>query len=519
MKNEYFLNLDVDQPTNSVKGVPLGAIKQVQDGAIEIPSSANHIESINYDFETDFANEAELIRKYDEMSLEPYICDAVDEILNDFVVTDDENLIKLDLSSIEDKHITDSIKEKLNEQFKYITNLLNFDKEGFDIVKDWYYKGKQYHFIQLTNDRKSIKNIFRLDQENVKKIREKKTTNKQNTDKESVEVISDTNDFYLYKIKDYKDKNRYHNLMVTNENAVKFPHTSIIQIDSGIYDKENNLILSEIHSAIRTYNQLKQTEDAMVIWRLVRAPQKRVFYIDVGNSTQSTADTFITQLAAKFKSKLQYNAQTGNINTGQKGIQSIYEDYFIPRKNDKTTEIDTLSNDDSGGDLEGLEYLQKKLYKSLKIPRTRIDPEVTYSLGRAAEITRDEMKFHKYIQRLRNRFSNLFIELLQRQLELQGIMKEHEFREIQNKINFIWAKDNYYEELKNSEILSERIRLVGEVNEYVPQYFDEKYVHLNVLNRTEDEYEEFIANRPEEGNEETEEDEGESRSSLPKQDG
>ncbi len=510
---DNLLDLDVDQPIDSLKGVPLGAFRQHEDGAIEVNNELQGQQfSLGYDFEINFNNERELIEKYEEMSHDSLIGKAVDEILNDMIVSDSEDAVKLDLTFIDNKEISEKIKKSFGEQFDHILNLLNFDKDGYDIVKDWFYKGKQYHYVKLNESRDSIEEVLRLDQRNVKKIRETKTSERSNSEKQLVKVIDDSEEYFLYKLNHLHDSNRFRSFVSTNDNAIKFPHNTVVYINSGIFDTKNNLVLSPIHSALRTYNQLKQAQDAAVIWRLVRAPQVRVFYVDTNNLSNQAADRHLTQFASRFKSRVQYNNSTGKVITGQKGIQSLYEDFFIPRSARGSAEIDTLDSSTAGGDLDALDYLEKQLYIALKIPRTRTDPEMTFSLGRAAEITRDELNFHKYIKRLRNKFSQLFIELLKKQLILQGIVTEEEFNKVKNKINFVWAKDNYYEELKTLEILAARVEAIDSIDDYVGKYFDYKEIHKTILGRTEEEINQFLIDNPQdEGESEEDGDEEETK--------
>lgn len=498
MKKLNFLDLTQQSANVNLNDLPYGTITQEKDGAIEIDQSV-HGESFTWgaQFDFNFQTEKELIEKYEEMELEPYIKDAVHDIIDECIVTDtDEDVVRINLEDVDSPVFTDGIKSKIDEQFNYLMTIMDFNNKGYDIFKDWFFKGKQFHFIKYSQDRKNIAGVYQLNQKNVQKVRKVKTKKETNTMGELVVLMDDPEEYFLYKINDREDSLRFKNFTMHTEDTIHFPTSAICHIHSGIYDRKNNLMLSEIHSAIRTYNQLKQTEDAMAIWRLVRAPLKRVFYVDIGNMNKQQGDEYIRNFAARFKTRQQYNSHTGKLSTGEQGIQSIFEDFYIPRKGDQTAQVDTLETDQASLSLDDLDYWLRKLYKSLNIPRTRLDPEAAYSLGRAAEITRDELKFHKYTKRLRRRFSKLFIDLLRAQLIAQGITDAADFDKIKNQIKFTWAKDNYYEELKRLEILSERLQVLDNINDHVGRWFDPLYVLTVVLDMPEEDANKFLAANP-----------------------
>jgi len=495
-----FLDLDKESPLKDLEGLPLGLKDQEDDGAIEISdtyANGGHY-SWGHEFDTNFQNEKELLDKYDEMAMEPYMRDAIADIIDQCIVQEDNTqVVTLNLDYVDNKFVNDSVKTKIQEEFNYLITLLDFNNRGYDLFSDWFINGKQYHFAKLNDSNDSIEDVLQLDQRNVQKVRKVNKKRVKNSQGELVSVVADTEQFFLYKLNNRDNSNKFKSFHMDVENAVKFPHDSIIHIHSGNVDKKNNLILSDIHPAIRTYNQLKQTEDAMVIYRLVRAPEKRVFYIDVGNMNRNAGDKYISSFIQKFKTKQQYNTQTGKLSTGSKNIQSLFEDWWIPRKGTQNSEVTTLDSAQQLGETDELELLKRKLYTSMRIPRTRLDPESAYSLGRAAEITRDEIKFEKYAKRLRRKFSKLFIELLKMQLNLKNIMTFEQFAEIQNNILIDWAKDNYYEELKKGELLGERLRILADMKDEIGTFFDYEYVHREVLMRSNEETEKWLKKYPE----------------------
>ncbi len=501
-KNRFSLiNRDDDSgKLESGNAVPIG-IQNRNDSATTVVTNnefgQGSIENTVLSFFDTFNNEEELIRKYDEMSIDPYVADALADILDEIVVYDrNKNTVELNLDSLDKKELPEATKKKIQEEFVYLLNILNFNNDGYDLVKDWYVRGKQYHYPVVDKTKKTIIDVYQLSQDNVKKINHITYKNESKSGR-MIKVIDKQEKFFIYKMNEKHDDKYMQSHWVQSDEAFKFPEESIIQVDSGLYDKSNNLILSNLHPAIKSFNQLNQSEDAMVIYRMVRAPEKRAFYIDVGNLGKTASEKYMNGFISKFKTIQNYNAATGKLNVGSKGIQSIYQDYWLPRKGNQTSEITTLDAAQNLGELTDVEYLKGKLYTALKIPHTRLDPEARYSLGRAAEIERDEFKFHKFVDRLRNRYSKLFVDILRLQCHIKGIILMEDFDLIKNKIFIDWSSDNFYEEIKDQEILSARLETISNIESLQGNYFSEEFIHKSVLRRSDEEYEEFINNNKE----------------------
>lgn len=486
------------KPQETGNEVPLG-INTQNDPAQTIATNSEYgnaeFENTVLSFFETFNDEEELIKKYDSMALNPYINDALADILDEIIVYErNKNSIELNLDALENKELSKQTKKKFLEEFDYILNLLDFNRKGYDLVKDWYIRGKQYHYPVVDVSKKSIIKIVQLAQQNVKQINHVKYKQVEHNNR-IIKTVESEERFYIYKLQDQKNNSLLSGHWVESEEAFKFKKENIIQVDSGIYDKDKSLIYSNLHYAIKPYNQLTQSEDAMVIYRMVRAPEKRAFYIDVGNMGKQAAERYINQFIAKFKTAQNYNSATGKLHVGSKGVQSIYSDYWLPRKGNQSSNIETLDSAQNLGELTDIEYLQKQLYTSLKIPNTRLDPEARFSLGRAAEIERDEFKFHNFIERVRNRYSELFIQLLRTQLHLKEIILKEDFDQIKNKIFIDWLSDNFYEEIKQQEILAARLETISNIEGLEGEYFTEEYIHKNILMRTDEEYDEFINNK------------------------
>lgn len=492
-------NTKPQPPEQMGNAVPVGADNS-QDAATTIITDESYgsgqLDNTLLSFLENFRNEKELIAKYVEMSMDPYINDALTDIVDEIVVYDrDRSIVELDLRKLDNKELPKNIKKKILEEFDYLVNLINFNQDGWDLVRDWYIKGKQFHYPVVDAKRTTISRVVQLAQENVKQVNHV-TYKEQIVDGKIIKTIDKEDRYYIYNL---TEKSNTHSFLsghwVESDEAFKFKAENIIQVDSGIYDKENGLILSHLHSVVKTYNQLTQSEDAMVIYRMVRAPEKRAFYIDIGNLGKTASEKYINQFIAKFKTAQNYNAKTGKLHVGSKGIQSIYEDFWIPRKGNQTSEIDTLDSAQNLGELTDVEYLMKKQYAAMKIPKTRTDSEAKYALGRSTEIERDEFKFHRFIQRLRNRYSELFFGLLRIQLELKGIMRRDDFDKIRNQMFIEWNSDNFYEEIKDQEILMARLETVEKIEGLDNEYFTDEYINKNILRRTDEEYKEFINNK------------------------
>ena len=438
------------------------------------------------DMEGAAKNEAALITRYRTMAAQPECERALDDIVNEAIIADDnEQPVSIVLDEIET--MPEQLKDKIRAEFEEVLGLLNFNNSAYDIFRNWYIDGRLYYHIMIDSQspRKGIQELRYIDPRKMKKVRVTKrkdaaaaTPNGQFVPKEYVE-------YYVYSEKGLV------NTGGTSNMGVKVAPDAIAYAHSGIRDEHNKLVLSNLHKAIKPLNQLRMLEDATVIYRLARAPERRIFYIDVGNLPKAKAEQYLRDMMAKHKNKLVYDANTGEVRDDRK-FMTMLEDYWLPRREGgKSTEITTLPGGQNLGELDDVMYFRKKLYESLNVPISRLETENQFNLGRSSEITRDELKFSRFIARLRNRFTELFITLLEKQLLLKGVITKKEWKEIKGQIHFDFVEDNHFAELKETEILQGRLQLLGDVDQYTGKYFSVDWIRKNVLHQTEEEIEEL----------------------------
>ena len=409
------------------------------------------------------------------MSLYPEVESAIEDICNESIVYDDNSKsIELFLDKVD---LSDNIKEKITEEFNDVYRLLEFNQRGYEIFRKWYIDGRLYYHI-IVDDKKlkeGVKEVRYIDPQKIKKIIETETE----TNDQGVKIVKKIDEYFTY----FEDE--------TVKEGIRIAPEAICYITSGLYDASEQRVISYLHKAIKPLNQLRMIEDAVVIYRISRAPERRIFYIDVGNLPKTKAEQYVRSLMQKYRNKLVYDASTGEIKDDKKHM-SMLEDFWLPRREGgKGTEISTLDGGQNLGEMEDVEYFQKKTYQSLNIPLTRMESENEFSMGRATEITRDELKFQRFVDRLRNKFNGLFLHLLKTQCLLKGIMSEDEWDEIQSDINFEYVSDNHFSELKEYEIISERMNILGDVNEYIGQYFSVEWVRKHILRQTDEDIKEM----------------------------
>ena len=450
----------------------------VEDGSIEIAPGGAY--GTYVDLEGKAKNEGDLVTKYREMSIQPECDYAIQDIVNEAIVVDENSgpceivLDKLEVSA--------SVKKKIRESFYEIYNMLDFQNTAYDIFRKWYIDGRLYYHIVIdeTNPRAGIKDLRYIDPRKIRKIKE---PIKEKDKRTGVTVYKGANEYYLYNAQGITTANQ--------AQGVKIAKDSICYVHSGILDNRNNMIYSHLHKAIKPLNQLRMLEDAVVIYRLARAPERRIFYIDVGNLPKMKAEQYLRDMMTKHKNKLTYDASTGEVRDDRK-FMTMLEDFWLPRREGgRGTEITTLPGGQNLGEMEDVDYFRRKLYKSLNVPTARMEQENQFQLGRASEITRDELKFNKFIKRLRNRFAMMFDELLEIHLALTGVTTRKEWQKMKQDVYYDFMEDNHFTELKDTEIMTERLRLLGDVDNYVGKYFSEAWVRTNVLRLTEDEIEEI----------------------------
>ena len=439
-------------------------------------------------------NEYDLIRRYRDMALHPECDSAIDEIVNEFVVTDaDDSPVEIELSNLD---IPDSIKSKIRKEFKYIKTLLNFDKRAHEIIRSWYIDGRTYYHkvIDLENPKKGILELRYVDPLKLRKVRHKLEKPDQVKDSFKGSALEydwgEYVDYYIYNPKGFANSPLISNSFdVTNSQGIKIASDSIACSTSGIVDLNKKTILSFLHKAIKSLNQLRMIEDSLVIYRLSRAPERRIFYIDVGNLPKVKAEQYLREVMARYRNKLVYDATTGEIRDDKKHM-SMLEDFWLPRREGgRGTEISTLPGGQNLGELKDVEYFKKKLYNSLNLPPSRLtDDNKGFNLGKTTEVLRDELKFSKFIGRLRKRFSELFNDILKTQLVLKGIITPEDWEEMEDHIQYDFLFDNHFNELKNVELMKERMALITQMDPFVGKYFSVEYLRRQILMQTETEY-------------------------------
>jgi len=451
------------------------------DGALTISSAAYY--GTYVDLDGTAKNEVELISRYREMSMQPEIESAIDDIVNEAICQDDDGkIINIVLDNLKQP---DRIKKALKEEFNIILKLLNYNNMAHDIFRRYYVDGRMYYHIIIDkeNPAEGIKELRYIDPRKLRKVREIK---KQKDERTGAEIMATVNEYYLY-----NDK------VVTGSSSnygpvgVRITTDSIISVVSGLMDSRRAVVLSYLHKAIKPLNQLRMIEDATVIYRISRAPERRIFYIDVGNLPKLKAEQYLRDIMVKYKNKLVYDANTGEIRDDRKFL-SMMEDFWLPRREGgKGTEITTLPGGQNLGELEDVKYFQKKLYGALNVPVSRLETNQSFSLGRSSEITRDEIKFSKFVARMRNKFSDVFDQAMRVQCVLKGICTADEWDVFKENIYFDFIQDNNFTELKDAELMRERLSLLQSVDPYTGRYFSQKWIQQNVLRLTDDEIKEM----------------------------
>jgi hypothetical protein len=452
------------------------------DGALTITSAAYY--GTYVDLDGTAKNEVELISRYREMAMQPEIEAALDDIVNEAICQDDDGKnVKIVLDTL---NVSDKIKKAIREEFSTIIRLLNYNNMAHDIFRRYYIDGKMYYHVIIDRDKptEGIKELRYVDPRKLRKIREIK---KKKDERTGVEVMNVVNEYYIF-----NDKVTTGSSSNFGPVGVRITTDSIISVVSGLMDSRRAVVLSYLHKAIKPLNQLRMIEDATVIYRISRAPERRIFYIDVGNLPKLKAEQYLRDIMVKYKNKLVYDANTGEVRDDRKFL-SMMEDFWLPRREGgKGTEISTLPGGQNLGELEDVKYFEKKLYKALNVPVSRLNPDSSgFSLGRVNEINRDELKFAKFIDRLRNKFADLFDQALRIQCVLKGICTNEEWTEFKEHIFFDFIKDNNFSELKDAELVKERLSLLEAVDPYTGRYFSQAWIQRNVLRLTDDEIKEM----------------------------
>ena len=454
------------------------ALPQNDDGAVTLQTGAYF--GTYVDLEGVVRNEIELITRYREMAMQPELETAIDDIVNEAIVMQGHGL-PLDIN-MDELRVPDTIKKKIREEFRHILKLLNFGNMGSELFRRWYIDGRMFYHVIIdeTQPRQGIKELRYIDPRRIRKVREIQKTKDAAT---GADIIKTMNEYFLY--------NERGIIGAHSNLGMRIAPDSILNVNSGLMDSRRAMVLSYLHKAIKPLNQLRMVEDATVIYRLSRAPERRVFYIDVGNLPKVKAEQYLRDLMVKYRNKLVYDSSTGEIRDDRKHL-SMLEDFWLPRREGgKGTEIQTLPGGQNLGEMEDVKYFERKLYKSLGIPISRLEQQQGFSLGRTTEITRDELKFSKFVFRLRNKFSTLFDEALRIQLSLKGICTIEEWNDFKESIYYDFITDNNFEELKKAELIQNRITVLQLADPYIGKYFSMQWARRNILNQNDDEIEEI----------------------------
>ena len=444
-------------------------------------------------------NEYELISRYRSMSLHPECDSAIDEIINEFVVSDsDDSPVEIELSNLE---LGTNIKNKIRQEFNHILRLLQFDKHCHQMIRNWYIDGRMYYHkvVDLDNPKKGILELRYIDPLKLKKVRHKLQKDEADKQKERGSALEfdwgEYIEYYIYNPRGFGVAglpNTTGAFDYSNTQGIRISADSVATCDSGLKDPNKKITISFLHKSIKALNQLRMIEDSLVIYRMSRAPERRIFYIDVGNLPKVKAEQYLRDVMARYRNKLVYDSATGEIRDDKKHM-SMLEDFWLPRREGgRGTEITTLPGGQNLGELKDVEYFKKKLYNSLNLPPSRLtDDNKAFNLGKTTEILRDELKFAKFIGRLRKRFSELFNDMLKTQLILKGIITPEDWEDMEEHIQYDYLFDNHFNELKQMELMKERIGLVIQMDPFVGKYLSSEFVRRQVLMQTEKEYKEM----------------------------
>ena len=446
------------------------------DGAGYVTASGMHYgQYLNIDGD-DSKDNYQLIMQYRGVALHPEVDMAIEEIVNESItINDNEMIADINLDKID---ISDSIKKQVKEEFDNIYGMLDFNDYGHDIFRRWYVDGRLFHHLVVDegNLKAGIKEIRPVDASKMRKVKQVKTKNDRET---GAKLIEKVDEYFIYQEKPG----------AANSSGVKLTEDAVSYVTSGLLNEDRKKIVSYLHKALKPINQLRMMEDALVIYRLARAPERRMFYIDVGNLPTGKAEQYMKDIMSRYRNKIVYDAKTGEIRDDRKH-QALLEDFWLPRREGgRGTEVSSLPGGQNLGEIEDIVYFQKKMYRALNVPINRLEQEAQFSLGRSSEITRDELKFQKFVDRLRRRFSQLFLNILKKQLILKGIITEEDWNNWKTDVVITYTMDNHFTELKDAEVLREKLQQLDQVQNYVGEYFSKEWVMKNILHFNDEDIE------------------------------
>ena len=446
------------------------------------------------DLEGVYRTEFDLIKRYREMALHPECDSAIEDIVNEAIVSDtNDSPVSIELSNL---NASDGIKKKIRDEFRHILELLDFDRKSHEIYRNWYIDGRLYYHkvIDLKNPHEGIQELRYIDAIKMRYVRQQKQTEKDKARYRLATVnVDDPMNYEFPEIEEYYVYNPKMTYPTSNPSSlggtggIKFSKDSITYCTSGLVDRNKGSTLSYLHKAIKSLNQLRMIEDSLVIYRLSRAPERRIFYIDVGNLPKVKAEQYLRDVMMRYRNKQVYDSATGEVRDDKK-FMAMLEDFWLPRREGgRGTEISTLPGGQNLGEITDIEYFKKKLYRSLNVPPSRMDGEGGFNLGRSSEILRDEVKFSKFVARLRKRFSAMFNDMLKTQLILKNIITPEDWEVMDEHIQYDFLYDNHFAELKDAELLNERLNMVQVAEPYIGKYFSQDYVRRKILRQTDEE--------------------------------
>ena len=458
------------------------------DGAVVVAEGGVYGQYV--DLEQTSKNEGELVTRYRKMSMQPECENAIDDVVNETIVYDpDSHTAEINLDSVD---VPDNIKEKIHEEFLNVKDILDFERQSYEIFRHWYIDGRLYYHVIIDEDnvQAGIQELRYIDPRKIRKVREV-TKKRSGTGPNQIQLAKTKQEYYMYNDKGFKGGPGTVNPAQGTTQGLKIAKDSILHCTSGLMSEDNKMVLSHLHKAIKPLNQLRVLEDATVIYRISRAPERRIVYIDVGNLPKVKAEQYLRDMMAKHKNRLVYDATTGELRDDRK-FMTMLEDYWLPRREGgKGTEITTLPAGQNLGEMDDVLYFQKKLYRALNVPVSRLEAETGFAIGRASEISRDEIKFQKFIARLRLKFSQIFEKALEKQLILKGVITPDDWPLIRREMRFDYVTDSHFSELKDLEIFREQISAINDVDPYLGKYFSLEFVKKNILKQTDKEIEDL----------------------------
>ena len=464
------------------KNAPSPIAPTNEDGATSFIAGGYYGQYV--DLDGNFKTEYDMVKKYRVMAMHPEVDSAIEDIIQEAIVTDqNDSPVQIELSNLE---VSESVKNLIRTEFDYIKRLIGFDTKAHEMFRRWYIDGRLYYHkvIDLNKPQDGILELRYIDPQKIKKVRQI-NKNPKNTEEFMKLDFGKIDEYFLYNPKGLNN--------TSANSGIRIAKDAISYVTSGIMDTNKNIVLSYLHKAIKVLNQLQMIEDSLVIYRISRAPERRIFYIDVGNLPKVKAEQYLREVMGRYRNKMVYDANTGEIRDDRK-YMSMMEDFWLPRREGgRGTEITTLPGGQNLGELTDVQYFQTKLYKALNVPAGRLDSTTSFNLGRSSEITRDELKFTKFVGKLRKKFSDIFQDTLKTQLILKGVIAPEDWEDMKEHIQYDYLYDNHFTELKNLEMMNEKLQILAQMDPYVGKYFSTDYIRKEVLGQTEKQMEEMDA--------------------------